>query len=79
MAPPRSALLYIIACPVGNFYETGQKAIRLEATSGYTRAWPGGVGYLKAGGNYAPCFLPQVEAAERGFQQNLWLVGEEQV
>lgn len=42
------------------------------------RAWPGGVGDRKLGANYAPCILPQLEAAKRGFQQNLWLFGEEE-
>lgn len=79
MAPPSSALLYVIACPVGSFYSTGPKAISLEAASRYVRAWPGGSGDTKIGANYGPCFLPQVEAATRGFQQNLWLFGEEQV
>ena len=42
------------------------------------RAWPGGVGDKKLGANYAPCILPQLEAAKRGFHQNLWLFGEEE-
>ena len=41
------------------------------------RAWPGGVGDKKLGANYAPCIKPQLEAAARGHQQNLWLFGEE--
>ena len=39
----------------------------------HLRAWPGGVGDNKVGGNYAPGILPQLKAAEEGFQQNLWL------
>jgi branched-chain amino acid aminotransferase len=30
------------------------------------------------GANYAPCIVPQLQAASRGFQQNLWLFGEEE-
>ncbi|KAF4124371.1 branched-chain amino acid aminotransferase [Geosmithia morbida] len=75
---PGSALLYVIASPVGPYYPTGFKAISLEATDYAVRAWPGGVGDKKLGANYAPCIVPQIEAGTRGFQQNLWLFGEEQ-
>jgi branched-chain amino acid aminotransferase len=73
---PSSALLYVIASPVGPYYRTGFKAITLEATNYAVRAWPGGVGDKKLGANYAPCIVPQQEAASRGFQQNLWLFGK---
>ncbi|KAJ5907943.1 Branched-chain-amino-acid aminotransferase [Penicillium taxi] len=78
VGPPGSALLYVIASPVGPYYPTGFKAISLEATDYAVRAWPGGVGDKKLGANYAPCIVPQLEAASRGFQQNLWLFGEEE-
>jgi branched-chain amino acid aminotransferase len=41
------------------------------------RAWPGGTGDAKIGGNYAPGILPQLEVAAQGYAQNLWLFGEE--
>lgn len=44
----------------------------------YVRAWPGGTGDCKVGGNYAPTIAPQEEAAQRGFNQVLWLFGEDQ-
>jgi branched-chain amino acid aminotransferase len=66
-------MLYVIASPVGPYYPTGFKAISLEATTYAVRAWPGGVGASKLGANYAPCVVPQVQAATRGFHQNLWL------
>ncbi|KAI1078882.1 branched-chain amino acid aminotransferase [Whalleya microplaca] len=75
---PGSALLYVIASPVGPYYPTGFKAVSLEATDYAVRAWPGGVGDKKLGANYAPCIVPQLEAASRGFQQNLWLFGPEE-
>ncbi|KAG7870064.1 hypothetical protein KL918_000268 [Ogataea parapolymorpha] len=74
---PDRALLYVICSPVGPYYKTGFKAVRLEATDYATRAWPGGVGDKKLGANYAPCIKPQLEAASRGYQQNLWLFGPE--
>ncbi|KAK8130958.1 branched-chain-amino-acid aminotransferase protein [Apiospora sp. TS-2023a] len=78
VGPPGSALLYVIASPVGPYYPTGFKAVSLEATDYAVRAWPGGVGDKKLGANYAPCIVPQMEAASRGFQQNLWLFGEQE-
>lgn len=78
VGPPGSALLYLIASPVGPYYPTGFKAVSLEATDYAVRAWPGGVGDSKIGANYAPCIVPQREAMSRGFQQNLWLFGEEE-
>ncbi|OBT40894.1 branched-chain amino acid aminotransferase [Pseudogymnoascus sp. WSF 3629] len=78
VGPPGSALMFVIASPVGPYYPTGFKAISLEATDYAVRAWPGGVGDKKLGANYAPCIVPQLEAAKRGFHQNLWLFGEEE-
>ncbi|OXB40200.1 hypothetical protein B1J92_M00176g [Nakaseomyces glabratus] len=74
---PDRALLFVICSPVGPYYKTGFKAVRLDATDYATRAWPGGVGDKKLGANYAPCVLPQTQAAAKGFQQNLWLFGPE--
>lgn len=78
VGPPGSALLYVIASPVGPYYPTGFRAVSLEATDYAVRAWPGGVGDKKLGANYAPCIVPQLEAAKRGFQQNLWLFGPDE-
>lgn len=78
VGPPGSALLYVIASPVGPYYPTGFKAVSLEATSYAVRAWPGGVGDKKLGANYAPCIVPQLQAAKNGFHQNLWLFGDEE-
>lgn len=78
VGPPGSALLYVIASPVGPYYPTGFKAISLEATDYVVRAWPGGVGDKKLGANYAPCIVPQLKAAKKGLHQNLWLFGEDE-
>jgi branched-chain amino acid aminotransferase len=78
VGPPGSALLFVICSPVGPYYPTGFKAVSLEATDYAVRAWPGGVGDKKLGANYAPCIVPQMAAASRGFHQNLWLFGEEE-
>ena len=71
------ALLFVILSPVGNYYASGIKPVSLEANPDYVRAWPGGTGDAKIGANYGPCILPQMEAASRGYQQNLWLFGDD--
>lgn len=75
--PTKDALLFVICSPVGPYYKTGFKPVALEADPNKVRAWPGGTGQYKLGGNYAPGILPQLEAAERGYQQNLWLFGDQ--
>lgn len=40
------------------------------------RAWPGGLGDCKVGGNYAPTIRPQQEAAQAGYAQVLWLLND---
>ena len=52
VAPPDSILLYVICCPVGPYYKSGFEPVRLTADTSYVRAWPGGTGGNKVGGNY---------------------------
>lgn len=75
--PTKDALLFVICSPVGPYYKTGFKPVALEADPNKVRAWPGGTGQYKLGGNYAPGILPQLEAAKKGYQQNLWLFGDD--
>ncbi|KAI7878940.1 branched-chain amino acid aminotransferase II [Lichtheimia hyalospora FSU 10163] len=74
---PNKALLFVIGSPVGPYYKTGFAAVSLKATTEYVRAWPRGTGDSKIGGNYAVGLLPQLLAAKKGFQQNLWLFGDD--
>jgi len=62
--------LSIIMSPVGPYFPSGMRPISLFVEERATRAWPGGVGQFKIGGNYAPTIQPQVEAAaSHGAQQ----------
>jgi branched-chain amino acid aminotransferase len=72
IGPTASSLLYVIASPVGPYYPTGFKAVKLMATRDRVRAWPGGTGSAKIGANYSPCVVPQIDAAKHGYHQNLW-------
>eukprot|EP01116_Phalansterium_solitarium_P017999 TRINITY_DN459_c0_g1_i1.p1 TRINITY_DN459_c0_g1~~TRINITY_DN459_c0_g1_i1.p1 ORF type:complete len:431 (+),score=103.42 TRINITY_DN459_c0_g1_i1:68-1294(+) len=71
------AKLFVIASPVGPYYPQGWKPVKLLADDHFVRAWPGGTGNAKVGGNYAPGIFPQAEAAKQGFSQVLWLFGPE--
>jgi len=42
------------------------------------RAWPGGFGFAKVGANYGPTLLCQGEARARGYDQILWLFGDQE-
>lgn len=72
-----SALLYCIICPVGPYFKSGFQPISLYADPNAVRAWPGGVGDAKIAGNYAPTIRVQKAAAEKGCNQVLWLLGED--
>ncbi|KAI9293579.1 branched-chain amino acid aminotransferase II [Neoconidiobolus thromboides FSU 785] len=78
VASSNKALLYVICSPVGPYYPTGFQAVRLYATKEFVRAWPGGTGSSKIGGNYGPGLLAQNIAKQYNCQQNLWLFGEEE-
>ena len=70
-------MLYILASPTGPYFPQGLKPISLLAVSENVRAWPGGTGGHKIAGNYSPGFLPQQAATEQGYDQILWLFGDD--
>ena len=78
VASSNSALLFVISSPVGSYFQTGLfKPIKLYTDTSFVRAWPGGTGDVKVGGNYGLTVLAQRRAQERGCQQMLWLFGPE--
>jgi len=68
-------MLFIILTPTGPYFRT-PAALSLLAVAESVRSWPGGTGGHKLGSNYVPTFLPQQIAAKEGYQQCLWLIGE---
>ncbi|KAM9845825.1 branched-chain-amino-acid aminotransferase, cytosolic-like [Aulostomus maculatus] len=74
---PGRALLYVILCQVGPYFSTGANDLSLWADPKYIRAWKGGTGDCKMGGNYGCSLLAQYEAADYGCQQVLWLYGDD--
>ncbi|EFA75841.1 branched-chain amino acid aminotransferase [Heterostelium album PN500] len=71
-----SALMFVIASPVGPYYPEGFKPVRLLADDRFIRAWVGGSGAFKLGSNYAPTIFPQLDAAKKGYSQVLWLLND---
>ncbi|GAA5918489.1 hypothetical protein JCM1841_003261 [Sporobolomyces salmonicolor] len=77
VGPSTEILLYVICSPVGNYFGKGAKPVSLFASTQNVRAWPGGTGAYKFGLNYGATTSPQLEAAQAGYQQILWLFGED--
>ena len=64
----------IITSPTTTYYP-GEVNLLIEEH--YTRASQGGVGFVKAAGNYAASFYPTKLANAMGFQQVIWLDASE--
>ncbi|KAJ7570498.1 hypothetical protein O6H91_01G122400 [Diphasiastrum complanatum] len=74
LAPTKEAMLFVVLSPVGPYFPSGLKPIRLFVDTKNARAFPGGVGNNKVGGNYAPTIVPLKQAAERGCSQVLYVL-----
>lgn len=77
LASSEKCKLISIFSPVGPYHATGFKPISLLAETHYVRAWPGGTGNVKVGGNYGCSILAQKECEKVGINQTLWLFGDD--
>lgn len=75
--PSKRYLFTIILSPVGSYYAHGLEPTKLIVEEHYTRASIGGTGEAKCMGNYATSLLAGEEAKKKGYDQVLWLDGEE--
>ena len=75
--PSKSYKMLIILSPVGAYYASGFKPVKILAQDDYVRAVRKGVGDCKTAGNYAASLYAGEEAAKKGFSQVLWLDGVE--
>jgi branched-chain amino acid aminotransferase len=71
--PAKEYLFFVIMSPVGAYYPEGFNPVKIYVTDKYVRAVPGGIGHIKAAGNYAASIMAAVEAQQGGFTQVLWL------
>lgn len=70
-------LFYIILSPVGAYYANGLAPVDIYVEDEFVRAVRGGIGEVKAAGNYAASLLAGEVAKKKGFAQVLWLDGVE--
>ena len=75
--PSSSYLFIIILSPVGAYYPEGINPVKIYVETEYVRAVKGGLGFAKAGANYAASLKAQGKAKEIGYAQVLWLDGVE--
>jgi branched-chain amino acid aminotransferase len=73
--PAATYLYYLILSPVGAYYSTGLRQLKILVEEQYVRAAQGGVGAAKTGGNYAASLLAGETARLQGYDQVLWLDG----
>jgi branched-chain amino acid aminotransferase len=66
-------LFFIVVGPVGVYYPQGFSPTSMYVTDDYVRAVRGGIGNIKAAGNYAASLLASKVAMDKGFTQVLWL------
>ncbi len=69
-ASPADQYTFIIATAPSGAYFSGKIKVLIEEK--YARAANGGVGFAKAGGNYAAQFYPTQLAIEKGYNQVIW-------
>jgi len=68
----------IMTSPVGSYFNNLQRGVSLRVEDRYTRAASiGGLGAAKTAANYAASLLPGAQSRAQGFDQVLWLDGNE--
>jgi branched-chain amino acid aminotransferase len=60
----------IILSPTGPYYSA---PMRIYVEEQFVRAVPGGIGYVKAAGNYGAAMYATAEAKKKGYDQVLWM------
>jgi branched-chain amino acid aminotransferase len=69
-ASPANEYKFMIICAPSGAYFSGKVKVLIEEK--YSRSANGGVGFAKAGGNYAGQFYPTQLAIEKGYNQVVW-------
>lgn len=69
-ASPADEYKFVICCAPSGAYFSGKVSVLIEEN--YSRSANGGVGYAKAGGNYAGQFYPTQLAVKKGYNQVIW-------
>lgn len=72
--PTTEFMFMIITSPAGPYYA---EPVSIYVHDKYVRAFPGGIGYTKAAGNYGASMYPMTEVRKMGYDQVLWMDGIE--
>lgn len=72
--PTEKFMFMIITSPAGPYYA---KPVSIYVHERYVRAFPGGIGFTKAAGNYGASMYPMTEVRKMGYDQILWMDGIE--
>lgn len=64
----------VITSPAGPYYA---EPVSIYVDDTYVRAFPGGIGFTKAAGNYGSSMYPMTEVRKKGYDQILWMDGFE--
>lgn len=71
-SPSTSYRVMIITSPVKSYYSEDSEGMKILIQDKYSRSADGGIGFVKAGGNYGLSFFPTELAKEKGFEQIIW-------
>jgi branched-chain amino acid aminotransferase len=72
--PAEKFMFIIITSPAGPYYS---KPVSIYVQDEYVRAFPGGIGFTKAAGNYGMSMYPTQQIKAMGYDQILWTDGYE--
>ena len=72
--PAEKFMFIIITSPAGPYYS---KPVSIYVQDQYVRAFPGGIGFTKAAGNYGMSMYPTMQIRKMGYDQILWTDGFE--
>lgn len=71
--PSDEYLFFILLSPVGSYYSSGAKSVKIWVETDEIRAAPGGLGAIKAAANYASSLHAAAKQKKNGYDQVLWL------
>jgi len=72
--PAEKFMFIIITSPAGPYYS---HPVSIYVQDKYVRAFPGGIGFTKAAGNYGMSMYPTMQIRKMGYDQILWTDGFE--
>jgi branched-chain amino acid aminotransferase len=72
--PAEKFIFIIITSPAGPYYS---HPVSIYVQDKYVRAFPGGIGFTKAAGNYGMSMYPTQQIKKMGYDQILWTDGYE--